>query len=63
MVYYSNTTQIKQCALVYTGTHKPIKPYYIEENITLHVLSIDLSSPTKRLFETKCLAIVKKSLI
>jgi len=56
MVYYSNTTGIKQCVLVYPGVHQP-KSYYLKSNITLHIMFIDLFALSVTEFEKKWLDI------
>ena len=56
-VYYSNTTGIKQCVLVYPGVHQP-KSYYLKSNITLHIMFIDLFALSVKEFEKKCLIFV-----
>lgn len=53
MVLYSNSTGIKQCVLVYPGISKPMQPYYLKENIILHIL-IDLSGINAKEFQRNC---------
>jgi 5-methylcytosine-specific restriction endonuclease McrBC regulatory subunit McrC len=57
MAYYSNTTGIKQCVLVYPGIHQP-KSYNLKGNIILHIMFIDLFALDIKEFEKKCLIFV-----
>jgi hypothetical protein len=59
MVLYSNSTRIKKCVLVYPGVSKSIPPNYLKENITLHIVLIDLSVTTPEEFERNCSEFVK----
>jgi 5-methylcytosine-specific restriction enzyme subunit McrC len=54
MVLYSNSTRIKQCVLVYTGVSKSIQPYYLKENIMLHIVLIDLAATNAKEFQRNC---------
>lgn len=59
MCFYSNTTHVKNCALIYTGKSAS-KIYPLEENIIIHVISFDLTSANELDFESKCNNFVNK---
>ncbi|MFL6325525.1 MAG: hypothetical protein ACJ72C_12310, partial [Nitrososphaeraceae archaeon] len=40
---YSNTTHVKNCALIYAGK-SDFRRYALEENIMIHVISFDLTA-------------------
>ena len=58
VVLYSNSTRIKQCVLVYTGFSKLIQPYYLKENIMLHIVLIDLAATNAKEFQRNCTSFV-----
>jgi 5-methylcytosine-specific restriction enzyme subunit McrC len=51
---YSNTTHIKNCALVYVGKSQTA-PYRLEEGITVHVIPFDLEAQNETEFGYKCI--------
>lgn|GEM_PF-1385162 len=50
---YSNTTHIKNCALVYVGKSQTCR-YDLKEDIIIHILSLDLAAQNQDEFNTKC---------
>src|SRR6476646_3102450 len=50
---YSNTTHIKNCALVYIGKSRT-PPYDLEEDITVHIILFDLEAENEDAFKYKC---------
>ena len=50
---YSNTTHVKDCALVYVGKSKTA-PYLLKEDITIHIVPFDLQAENEGDFEHKC---------
>lgn len=51
---YSNTTHIKNCALVYVGKSQTA-PYHLEEGITVHIIPFDLEAKNENDFNHKCI--------
>ena len=49
---YSNTTHIKNCALVYVGKSQT-RWYDLKEDIIIHILSFDLAAQNQDEFNTK----------
>jgi 5-methylcytosine-specific restriction enzyme subunit McrC len=50
---YSNTTYVKSCVLVYAGKSQS-RLYELKQDITVHVISFDLSALNELEFESKC---------
>lgn len=50
---YSNTTHVKNCALVYVGKSQT-PPYDLEEDIKVHIVSFDLEAANEDEFKHKC---------
>lgn len=50
---YSNTTHIKNCALVYAGKSET-RRYDLKEDIAIHILSFDLAAQNQDEFRSKC---------
>ncbi len=51
---YSNTTHVKDCALVYVGESQT-PPYHLEEGITVHIIPFDLEAKNENDFNRKCI--------
>lgn len=50
---YSNTTHVKNCALIYAGKSDS-RIYPLEEDVIVHVISFDLAGMNEVDFESKC---------
>jgi hypothetical protein len=50
---YSNTTHVKDCALVYVGKSHTA-PYRLEEGITIYIVPFDLEAENEGDFEHNC---------
>jgi 5-methylcytosine-specific restriction enzyme subunit McrC len=51
--YYSNTTHIKNCALVYVGKSQT-RRYDLKEDIAIHIVSFDMAAQNQVEFKSKC---------
>lgn len=57
---YSNTTHIKDCALVYIGKSQT-PPYHLEGGITVHVVTFDLEASNEDDFDRKCVYFINET--
>ena len=56
---YSNTTHVKDCALVYVGESQ-IVPYRLEEGITVHIVPFNLGAENEDDFNYKCVNFIAR---
>ncbi|CAN5888669.1 hypothetical protein BH23THE1_BH23THE1_35400 [soil metagenome] len=54
LALYSNSTEVKNCCLVYAGKTKEIRHYSLHQDIKLHTLSFDLKAFNKHEFDNNC---------
>jgi hypothetical protein len=53
VTYYSNTTHIKNCALVYVGKSQT-RRIDLKEDIVIHIVSFDMAAQNQDEFKIKC---------